>query len=901
MNPLGRYGTVVVRRPWIALALILAFTVFMGYNASQTEFSSSEEDFQPDTEVALANQRVQDKFGAPTQSLTVLLISETNILSRDGLLAQLDTQEGALDRQSIAAVVARTTQSPTGVSCPANMIAEARFLAAVFDEIASYQPAGGQPSTDSGEIPGFMGQIASAAQMLSLEDRRAIIEGGVLSFQFEGMPFPVILSFEPYDPARLRSYLSGSFYGEVLPFLLSKDFSLDPGSAKDAILSITVDGETTGGQLLEIEKELVVLGSVVESSYDGLDVRVVGNELISEAITDATAESIPVLMSIAFASVIVILVIIYRSIFETVLNLITLVFAVIWVFGLGVILGYGFNPAITAVPVLIIGLGIDYGIHLTSRYREELRKGRSVKDALANTEASVGFAIFLTTVTTLVGFMSNANTNVDSIRQFGILAASGIVSSFFLMVTFVPAVKAIVDGRKERLGKPLVREAKDKGEGLGFARERIESNRPELKEEYVCSSGLACINRGLGAGALAARKPLIVLMVVGIVTAVGISGALQVRIQFDFRDFLPQGLEVAESLNRLLDDFNFSSETVYVLAEGDVSQAQVFLALESVREAASQSPYAIPTDPVESPLELALDLSDPASLRYDAAFASIWSAQVETDGDRRPDPDLTDEAVSTLYDALYESEPDGAAGVLHRTEGGYEALVLRIPVSGGGGSESQILAEQMQDAAAPLEDLEGDDLDVIVTGGPIISAEVLDSIGRDQVRSVLITFLVSLGILTLLYVFLRRSITLGLVTILPLLFVIVWGAGSMFYAGIPLNVVTVTILAITVGLGIDYGIHVTQRFLEDLDKVGDPSCALCITVDHTGSALFGSFVTTVVGFGILSLSILPPIAQLGLVTALTIGLAFLAAVFVLPTFLRLWFIYGPGRKAGRSV
>ena len=186
---------------------------------------------------------------------------------------------------------------------------------------------------------------------------------------------------------------------------------------------------------------------------------------------------------------------------------------------------------------------------------------------------------------------------------------------------------------------------------------------------------------------------------------------------------------------------------------------------------------------------------------------------------------------------------------------------------------------------------------MIVTGSPIISAEILDSIGRDQVRSVLITVLISLGILTVLYLVMRRSATLGLVTITPLLFVIIWGAGSMHFTGIPLNVVTVTILAITVGLGIDYGIHVTQRFLEDLDTIGEAECALCVTANHTGSALFGSVVTTVIGFGILTLSIIPPIAQLGIVTALTIGLAFLASLFVLPTFLRLWYIYGPRRKA----
>jgi predicted RND superfamily exporter protein len=123
---------------------------------------------------------------------------------------------------------------------------------------------------------------------------------------------------------------------------------------------------------------------------------------------------------------------------------------------------------------------------------------------------------------------------------------------------------------------------------------------------------------------------------------------------------------------------------------------------------------------------------------------------------------------------------------------------------------------------------------------------------------------------------------------MPLVLVIAWTLGGMYFLGIPLNVVTVTISAITVGLGIDYGVHISQRFLEDLGKIGDGICALSVSVAHTGSALFGSALTTVIGFAILSFAIIPPLSQFGQVTALSITFAFLASVFVLPTFLLLW-------------
>jgi predicted RND superfamily exporter protein len=76
--------------------------------------------------------------------------------------------------------------------------------------------------------------------------------------------------------------------------------------------------------------------------------------------------------------------------------------------------------------------------------------------------------------------------------------------------------------------------------------------------------------------------------------------------------------------------------------------------------------------------------------------------------------------------------------------------------------------------------------------------------------------------------------------------------------------------------------------MEDLDRIKDGICALSVSVSHTGSALFGSALTTVIGFAVLSFAIIPPLAQFGQVTALSISFAFLASVFVLPTFLLLW-------------
>jgi uncharacterized membrane protein YdfJ with MMPL/SSD domain len=96
------------------------------------------------------------------------------------------------------------------------------------------------------------------------------------------------------------------------------------------------------------------------------------------------------------------------------------------------------------------------------------------------------------------------------------------------------------------------------------------------------------------------------------------------------------------------------------------------------------------------------------------------------------------------------------------------------------------------------------------------------------------------------------------------------------------------IASLAIGIGVPFGIHVTNRFLEDRRRYPDLLVAIRQTVTHTGGAMAGSALTTAVGFGVLVLSALEPIRQFGLIVAITIVYSFLAAIVIQPSFLRLW-------------
>ena len=147
-----------------------------------------------------------------------------------------------------------------------------------------------------------------------------------------------------------------------------------------------------------------------------------------------------------------------RTLADTLLTLFTIFAAIIFMQGIGVLLLRAgviasFNNITQIIPILLIGLGVDYGIHVTSRYREEIGRGQDVDGAIRTAIGTVGMALALATVTTAIGFLTNVLSPVPALKDFGVLAAVGIVVSFILTLTFFPAARRILDRRTERGGE----------------------------------------------------------------------------------------------------------------------------------------------------------------------------------------------------------------------------------------------------------------------------------------------------------------------------------------------------------------------------------------------------------------------------------------------------------------
>jgi predicted RND superfamily exporter protein len=165
---------------------------------------------------------------------------------------------------------------------------------------------------------------------------------------------------------------------------------------------------------------------------------------------------------------------------------------------------------------------------------------------------------------------------------------------------------------------------------------------------------------------------------------------------------------------------------------------------------------------------------------------------------------------------------------------------------------------------------------------------VADGLLSTVVDSLLITLGVVFAVLVAVYRRTEGYASLGAVTLLPVALAVAWITGSMAALGIPFNVMTALITSFTIGLGIDYSIHVSERYVYELNRGASAETALERSVLGTGGALVGSTASTSGGIAILGLALLVPLQQFGIITALTILYAFLGSVFVLPSLLVLW-------------
>nr|WP_303650253.1 MMPL family transporter [Halalkalicoccus sp. NIPERK01] len=637
----------------------------------------------------------------------------------------------------------------------------------------------------------------------------------------------------------------------------------------------------------------LAMAAIVEERFDSAFV--FGSGIITDEIDRSLADSLGIVLPLALAFVVCVLAIAYRDPLDIALGGVGILAVLLWTFGFMGWAGIAFNQIMIAVPVLLVGLSIDYAIHVFMRHREQretqrvsdsergattreqrAETGEGTRRAMAVVLSGLGMALVWVTATAVIGFLSNLVSPVGPIREFGVASAFGIVSALLIFGLLIPAAKVELDAALESRGYDRRRRAFGTGGGPAG--------------DFLSLGGRA-----------ARRAPWAVIAVALLLTAGSAYGAAGIDTTFEQEDFiaddppewmksLPGPLAAGEydskaNLEYVNGNFLREDTRTEVLVEGDVTRDDALERLAEAEGLAGESDSAVVLSSGEADVRSPLSVME-AVAEEDEAFEETFSS-ADTTGDGVPD-----ENVEGVYDALFVADAEAAEDVIYRTETAeYESFRLVISIRGSAGTD--LATEETRAVAAVLD---GDGLEATATGQLIVFGIVEEELLRTVIESMLVTLVAVFAFLMLAYRWAHGSAVIGAVTLLPIVLSVAWILGTMYLLGIPFNVMTGTITSLTIGLGVAYNVHMTERFLLERERGYGLFEALDRSVRGTGGALLGSAATTVGGFGVLVFAILPPLQQFGLITGLTIVYAFLASVFVLPSLLVVWTRYlGPDR------
>ncbi|MDD4933965.1 MAG: MMPL family transporter [Methylacidiphilaceae bacterium] len=614
---------------------------------------------------------------------------------------------------------------------------------------------------------------------------------------------------------------------------------------------------------------------------------------------------------LAFGLVALLFVLSYRELRRPGLGLLVLVMALFWSLAFGVLVIGHLNIISQAFVAMVLGMGIDFSIQVMGRYEEELANGRSVREALEVTAAHTGVAVVTGGSTTAAAFFTMCFNDFVGLREFGIIAGSGILFCLAGSLVVLPAAYAWIDRRKES----------------GQLREAA------LRSNW---SSPPWLNQALF------RAPRTIL-IGALLTAAG-AAWLAPRVGFDYnllnlQDPTLESVKEEEALvNSPARAFLFGLSIADDQAQA-AKRIAAFEALPTVSEVHSLS-SVLPEKQEEKQAVVRRIVQRVQSIPVDRELPPFNGRQVRTAVEGLLAKSREGLAAAKRYVALAQQARDAVEvfgkliPALERLDGAManlppEELNSRLRQANQrvfGSMQSGLFWLRSQDTSRgvtvadlppeiahrylsphgkilievlPKENVWNREADVRfvrdlrtvdpnVTGTPVQNYEYIELLRSSYVQAAQWAFFA-----IVVLIFLRfQHVGYSLLAILPLGLAVLWTLGTMVLLHVPFNPANIITLPLAIGAGVAYGVYTVDRFCE--------SGRAELFSSSTGKAILLSGMTSVIGFGSLMISSYRGLFGLGLLMTLSIGFCLIASLLVLPQIFWLVCRRREGKEAAAS-
>ena len=650
-----------------------------------------------------------------------------------------------------------------------------------------------------------LSEIEGVERCISPFDAQEIsVEDGFIQME----PFMEDIPSDPAGYETLKSQIIAN--GMASRFFYTDDFSL-------VSLILIKDSQFP-------DKPLIIdIYRVIEDNPGPEEVLMGGLPYIRYSISENIKKDMIILLPVALLLMVIMLYSSFREWKGVLMPFLIVIMSMILSFGVMALLGWQISLITILLPIMLIAIANDYGIHMIARY-QELAQGDatlSMKQISKQIYVDLKRPIVITGLTTIGGILGLLTHTMIPAAQLGILAAIGIGFALILSIWFLPAL-------------------------LSYFKPKMTLLKPRKQKLVSADRWLKRFSR------LVTAHPRQVVLVAAILGLMGVAGIFFIRVDTNLEGYFLGRSETSRAI-KLVNEKLGGSQYISVLFTGDVLSPDLLHRMEAYEKELLEDPAV---GSVSSPVTLIKELSKgfyyPGEEGYQKIPATSNEAyqfiEVFTMGGN-------EEAVEQFIDYNYENSR------------------LLITLNDGSNREGKRLWKKIQEMTKDDPDIK------FIAGSSLTQIELADMVVNGQVKSLVLAMVVVFILLSLIF----RSGRAGLLSALPLSVAILILFGLMGFFGIALDIATALMSSIMIGVGIDYTIHFLWRFKEERSRGIDHMEAAFISLTTTGRGIVFNAISVIIGFLALTLSNFAPLRFFGALVVISISACLICALILIPS------------------
>lgn len=527
------------------------------------------------------------------------------------------------------------------------------------------------------------------------------------------------------------------------------------------------------------------------------------------------------LLPLTFLIIMFILFLSFRSFRGVIMPLLSAGISIVWVLGIMELLGYQLDLITNELPIVLLAVGSAYTIHVINRINEE--KGKNRKKALIKAMAYISIPVFLSGITTIFGFFSFIfGAYLTMIKHFGIFTSLGVLFALIISLVFVPAFISLFSAYSKK----------------NISKKKSKSRNSYL-EKWMLKPSANLIN----------RHPKYILTGSLILVLISAAGITRIKTSVNMSNYFEKNNPTRVTEDLMQAKFG-GSLPVFVDFKGDMQDPTVLKTMIATEKYMKKFPYIKTTQSVADLIQ--------------------QMSKVMGEGKKIPDSKIK---IQQLWFLL-----DGQDIMSQLVSGNKKEGIIQSRFAS---SDSKDMQEFVSYMNKYIKSHSTSQCKIGLTGMPSVYVKLNKSLLRSQFISLGLAIILVILIVALIL----NSFKKGLYAAIPIIVTIVILFGFMGYTGIALDVATVLVASIALGMGIDYSIHIITHFYNDIKSTNDINQAMNETIMVSGKAIFINVVSVAAGFMVLLLSHIVPIQNFGLLVALSMVSSGFGALTILPVML----------------